>query len=296
MDLEHLRALVLVAHHGSVRKAAEASSWSRTTLRRHLDELEQGLGVTLLDRDELGVRATRAGADVIERATALLAAADELFRAPPAVASEPEGRIRVFFPIGLPRRAQVGLILHHRSANPRLLLDGVEVIDPLAHCDEPFDLILHFGPPPEQGRWFSRVLRRANLRLFASPAYLEASGTPGTVAELGAHALLHWQPTGRDPEIWPVRGGGELPVAPWFRSPNLGLVLELAAAGGGIVLAPDDVIDVDPLAGPLVPVLEDAVGGDVAFRVLSPHPSDADPRTREMLVAVQALLADLPTD
>lgn len=230
---------------------------------------------------------------MLERAGTLIAAADELLEPRPGLGSV-RTRIRLVVPVGLPKRLQVGLILHHRQAHPGLTLDTVEASDPLAHIADPFDLMFHFGPPPPHGDWFSRVVRRVPLQLFAAPSYLEHAGTPGSAEALADHHLLHWHAHPGAPEAWPLRSGGHLAIQPVFRSTNVLLLAALAVAGAGIVLAPADLAELEPLDGPLVPVLKDEVAAEFPFRVLSPLPSCADPWTAELLGVLQASLADLP--
>lgn len=167
--------------------------------------------------------------------------------------------------------------------------------DPLDHLDAPFDMMIHFGPAPSTGSWFSRVLRRVRLRLFAVEPYLRQHGTPSVMEDLERHRLMHWRVNGVPSDAWPLLAGGELAIRPWCRSWNVQLLHAVAAASGGILLGPDDLAVHDPLPEALVPVLGDVVGGEVPVRVLSPAPMNADPNTREMLRSIQGALAALPT-
>lgn len=61
LDLRFLSCAVLVAKHGSIRRAAGMLDLSQTTVSRRIQHLETRLGVTLFIRNRMGVRTTPAG-------------------------------------------------------------------------------------------------------------------------------------------------------------------------------------------------------------------------------------------
>jgi LysR family transcriptional regulator, benzoate and cis,cis-muconate-responsive activator of ben and cat genes len=73
MELRHLRYFAAVAEHLSFRRAAEQLHLTRPALSKQVKELEQELGVRLLDRTTARVRLTQAGAVYLVEARAILA-------------------------------------------------------------------------------------------------------------------------------------------------------------------------------------------------------------------------------
>jgi len=61
MLLRHIRYLLAVVEHGNFTRAAEALYVSQPTLSQQIKQMEEGLGVQLLDRTGRTVRATDAG-------------------------------------------------------------------------------------------------------------------------------------------------------------------------------------------------------------------------------------------
>jgi len=61
LDLRHLRDAMLVAQHGSLRRAAESADVSQSTLSRRVQSLERRLGIVLFERTKTGCRPTLAG-------------------------------------------------------------------------------------------------------------------------------------------------------------------------------------------------------------------------------------------
>ena len=71
-ELRHLRYLLAVAEHGNFSRAAEELYVSQPTLSQQIKQLENTLGVQLLDRSGRTVRLTDAGAAYADRARCAL--------------------------------------------------------------------------------------------------------------------------------------------------------------------------------------------------------------------------------
>lgn len=76
MDLRQLQSFVCVARHGHITRAAQELFITQPALSQQIRRLEQELGATLLTRTAQGVELTPAGADLLPRATAILADVD----------------------------------------------------------------------------------------------------------------------------------------------------------------------------------------------------------------------------
>ncbi len=68
MKLNQLHNLIRVAEHGSVRQAARSLNLSQPAVTKSIQQLEESLGVMLLDRGTHGVTPTAAGEALIVRA------------------------------------------------------------------------------------------------------------------------------------------------------------------------------------------------------------------------------------
>jgi DNA-binding transcriptional LysR family regulator len=72
MDMEGLHSFIAVAREKSISKAAQSLHVTQPTLSARLRKLEEGLGVTLLERGWEGVRLTRAGQLFLSYSVSLL--------------------------------------------------------------------------------------------------------------------------------------------------------------------------------------------------------------------------------
>ncbi len=283
MDTEQLTVFLKIVDSGSIQGAARALGVTRSSLRRTLEALETEAGVALLHRDPEGVRPTAAGAVLLEQGGTLLETSRALLADVRAASGEATGTIRILEPVGLPMavHAQLMLALHRALPNQRLVIRHVE--NPLAHLQERFELMIHEGEPPDRSTWYSRIVLHTPLRLAASRAYVERRGMPRDVEELAQHDILGWNRPGQSADTWPLLAGGTVAVAPWISSADPYLLGTLVADGGGIMLAPRTPFFGAPDAEPLVTMLEDQVGTDVAVRVSAPFSIRSDSRARDTL-------------
>jgi LysR family hydrogen peroxide-inducible transcriptional activator len=121
-SLRQLRYLVAVADRLNFRAAAERSFVTQSTLSAGIKELETVLGVELVERDRRRVRLTRAGEEVVAKARALVAQAQDLVETARRAAEPLAGPFRLgviptIAPFLLPRIAP-----RLRTAHPRLKL------------------------------------------------------------------------------------------------------------------------------------------------------------------------------
>ena len=77
-SLRQLSYLVALAKELNFTRAAQACFVGQSTLSAGLKELEDGLGIQLVERDRQSVSITPAGLEVLERAKAILAASEDL--------------------------------------------------------------------------------------------------------------------------------------------------------------------------------------------------------------------------
>src|SRR5215831_3468432 len=97
--IDALRLFSRLADRGSFSAAAKDLSIKQSTASKWIAELEEGLGVRLVDRTTRSVRLTDEGRRLLTRSRELLAAFDDLEAEFEDANPEPRGRIRMSIPV-----------------------------------------------------------------------------------------------------------------------------------------------------------------------------------------------------
>src|SRR4051812_4534022 len=88
---ELYRSFLAVVREGSLSGAARSLALTQPTIGRHVDALEEALGVSLFTRSQAGLRATAGATALVPYAEAMAIAADALRRAASGEAEEERG-------------------------------------------------------------------------------------------------------------------------------------------------------------------------------------------------------------
>ncbi|MEY5011982.1 MAG: hypothetical protein RLZZ253_3121 [Verrucomicrobiota bacterium] len=122
MDLRHLRYFQAVAEELSFSKAALRLRIAQPALSRAVKELEEDLGVQLLERTRSRVRRTEAGTVLLREAGLLMERWEESIRRVKRTAAGEEGELRLGY-IGPPTQPFLGRLLgEYRKRFPRVSL------------------------------------------------------------------------------------------------------------------------------------------------------------------------------
>lgn len=281
MDLNHIQAFVVVARSGSYTAAAKRLGTSKSTLSRHIAELEASLGARLLQRSSRSIGLTGHGRAFLERCEPLL---ERLEGAGDAARTRdaPHGTLRISAPISATICLMLAGLLpdfHRHFPDIELIIDTRQTLVDLVA--ERVDVALRAGPATDSSL-VGRFLVRTELAFFASPDYLARRGTPETIEELAAHDLLLLKTerftfdSVHDPEGKLHR----LPGEPLLSANDFDPLLAAAAAGLGIALL-DHVIAGGALRrGAVVELLEDYRRGGPrdGLWLLYPSRSQLDPK------------------
>jgi len=119
MELRHLRYFVAVAEERNITRAAGRLRVAQPALSRQLTDLEDEVGVKLLERGRHGVNVTAAGREFHRRAKAVLADAVRAADAARIAGGVIAGRLTIGFPTGLHLDHLSPVILAFRQQHPR---------------------------------------------------------------------------------------------------------------------------------------------------------------------------------
>jgi DNA-binding transcriptional LysR family regulator len=257
LDIEPLIAFAAVIDTGSFTAAAARLGQTPSGVSRTIARLEKQLGMTLIHRTTRRLDLTEEGAWLLGRARGVLAELANTEAEAAARRSQPSGLVRVNAATPALGHLLAPLLPAFLEAYPLVQLEltsGETVVDLI---EERADLAIRIGRLPDS-TLNARRLGTSQVRVLASPAYLQRHGAPATVEELARHRLLGFtEPASLN--TWPLsHGGGEgWTIAPTVTASSGETVRHLALSGAGIASLSDFMTRADVAAGTLVPVLAD---------------------------------------
>ena len=186
---ELYRSFLSVLTEGSLSGAARALGVAQPTVGRHIEALEQALGLVLFTRSQSGLLPTEAALALKPHAEAMESTAAALER---AAASQGEGvrgvvRITASEVVGIEVLPPVIAAL--RTAHPDLKVELVLSNRVQDLLNREADIAVRMAKPTQK-QLVARHVGRIELGLFASRAYVERCGKPDSVEALARHSLI----------------------------------------------------------------------------------------------------------
>ena len=297
--LGDMLAFVRVVESKTFTAAADRLGWSKSVVSRRISELEDRLGVRLLNRSTRRLSLTEPGQAYYERCSRILSEIDETEESITRLNVEPRGLLRLNAPVSFAVRHLSGPIAEYMLRYPQVSLDLVlndRLVDVI---DEGFDLALRIGSLADSSL-IARRLAVSRSVVCASPRYLADRELPAGPEDLTGHDCYFYsnlaQPDqrrfrDRQGRYQTVRLKGRFRV-------NNGDVLEhIAIAGLGIVILPTFIV-ADALAdGRLVRVLPDHLLDEAAVHAIYPHNRHLSAKVRAFVsLLVDRFTPDPPWD
>ncbi len=184
-----MRAYVAVVETGGFSSAARRLGVSKALVSKQVNQLEENLGVRLLQRTTRRVSATSNGQAYYEQCRPLLAELDELDAAVQSNNTQPSGELRVSAPLSFGELHLMPAVSEYVIRHPevRLHLDLTDRYVDLV--EERVDVAIRIGSLTESSL-VARKLSSTSMLLCASPAYLAQHGEPQQPQDLADHACV----------------------------------------------------------------------------------------------------------
>lgn len=238
MDLNALEDFQLVAAHGGFGKASRASRRPKATLSRRVAELEDALGLRLIERGSRSLELTEAGQALRARTEGPLREVAEAVAAVRENLTAPRGRLRIAAPLLFSQVALGRLAAGFRALFPDVQIEAVAEDRLTNLVDEHFDVAIRINPPKDS-TLVGRCFARDRLVLAAAPSMPVPKGRRDKPLPVPAVVM----PSYRDGELWTVREG-QLTIEPQpvLRLSSLLTVRDAVAAGAGAAMLPQSII------------------------------------------------------
>ena len=268
MDLfDQLRAFVATARCGSFTAAAEELGTSNRLTSKYVAELEQRLGVRLLQRTTRQVGLSPAGETLLAGVPALLDGIDDLLEEVSQGSEGLSGPLRITAPVTFGEIYVAGMLARFGTKYPDLTTD-LRLSDTYADlASEGIDLALRIGHFDLSSMKVRRLTSFESI-LVASPAFLAQSPEITKPEDLSEVACIV-DTNRRFPRRWNFTRASEervVQVKGRFQVNSAHAAAELARQGLGVAYIPSFAVSDALEGGALVPLLAEWTGekGDVA--------------------------------
>lgn len=255
-DLNEMAIFVHVIKAGSFTKAAKNLGLPKSTVSRKITQLEERLGVRLIQRTTRSLRLTDTGSAYFAHCEPILSEIEEANIAVTQMQNTPSGLLRITAPVLFGSTVLSTLIAEYMELHPQITVDLVLSDQNLDLIQDGIDMAFRVGQL-EDSSHIGRHLGDVRAMLCASPDYLDKQTAPTHPDQLQEHMLLtahqrkQWQMTNADNEEASVS------VKPRLTVNDIASLYTLTLAGAGISLLPMIIAAPAVRAGNLVTVLPD---------------------------------------
>ena len=280
-QLTRLRAFVAVVEQGGFSAAAKELGRSKALISKYVGDLEDSLGVRLLNRTTRRIGVTETGRAYYETCTDILARLDDLNASVRESECAMRGRLRVSAPSTFGERHLIDSVLDFMQTYPDIAID-LSLTDRFVDLiEEGYDVAVRIAALPDSSL-VARKLTESPAIVYATPAYLAAHGKPEEPADLSRHDCII-DTNLSAPRTWLFERDGERT----FTAVNGRLVVDnLVAAhaaclrGFGIARCPAFMAESAIAQGTVVPLLDGWKAPEAAIHVVYPHRQHLSRRVR----------------
>ncbi|WP_394131560.1 LysR family transcriptional regulator [Shewanella maritima] len=257
-DLNGMMLFAAVVRAKGFSQAARDIGQPKSTISRKVAQLEEQLGVRLLQRDTRNLSLTQVGALFFQHCESIGAEVEAAKATIENTHSDVSGSLRIAIPVSFSQEVIGHLCSSFMRLYPNIELDIQFTDNDVSLVGEGYDIAIKYGPL-QSSDLVARLLLERQPILVASPAYIKKHGTPATPQELAQHdgILLG---TRLSAPIWPLGKGNRKTMTTFKRKVRVNsanMVKRFAMDDYGIAMLSNTSCKQEIAAGSLVPVLQE---------------------------------------
>jgi DNA-binding transcriptional LysR family regulator len=259
VTFERMRTFVRVAERGSLSAVAREHGVGQSTITRHLRELEEAVGVSLLSRTTRRVTLTDEGGRYYANCIQILRLVEQAGDEARGTRGASAGTIRISCTAAFGVLHVSRLIFAFQDRFPDIGIDLSLTDERVDLVREGVDIALRLGPLTDSSMRL-RSLGQSQRLLVAAPAYLAARGRPAVPQDLSGHEGIRMSNVAGSETLVLQGPGGERHAVPFggrFRVDHGLAAREALVAGRGIAPAHQWLVGDLLAAGRLEAILTD---------------------------------------
>ena len=291
--LANMKAFATVAKGGSFARAGQQMQLATSVVSKRVKDLEEHLGILLLQRTTRRVSLTEAGYNYLEQVQRIL---DELEEVEESIRSQSQravGEIKIGAPLSFTVGKLGPIFSEFLNLYPEVKIKTFLSDKKIDLIAEGYDIAIRIGSLSDSSLISKRIAHCRRL-VCANPEYLQRMGTPQRPGDLYQHHCLIYSNV-QDGKSWPFHIDGNIvyqPIEGRFNSDNGDVLCEAAIAGCGITMLPSFIVDKALALGQLVTVLEEYEEPDFGVYVLYPNRRHMSNRVRLLIEFLAESLAE----
>ena len=269
---------------GSFSAAGNALGMSSQLVGKHVQMLEQHLGVRLLNRTTRRQHLTDIGREFYERTKSILADVEAAEGLAAETRATPRGRLRINAPVTFGIHALSSKLPDYLNANAEVTLELSLTNRLVDVVDEGYDLVFRIGELTDSGL-IARQLAPYRLILCAAPGYLAAREpikTPQDLSRQECLGYLHPELSKRWTLIGP-EGTVTVPVSGRLMVDSGEALMAAALSGVGVLLQPFEIVEPYLSSGQLVTLLPEYHAPTLPMHILYAPDRRMTPKLRSFI-------------
>ena len=179
----------IIASSGSLGSAARELGITTAAVSKRLAQIEERLGLSLVNRTTRRMSLTPEGEVYLEHARKILGEIEDMEHILWGSTQTPKGLLRVNATLGFGRTQIAPLISEFVKQYPLVDIQLQLSVNPPPITDDLFDVCFRFGHPPDS-RAIAKLIAPNNRIVVASPNYLKKFGVPKTPSDLIKHNCI----------------------------------------------------------------------------------------------------------
>ena len=258
-DLDDFYCFAQVVEHGGFSAAERATDIPKSKLSRRVYNLEERLGVRLIQRSSRHFAVTDIGMNIYRHAQVMMNAAQAAHDLVDHLSTQPRGVIKISLPVSIAQNEITKILPNFLKMYPEIKVQMMVTNRRVDIINEGFDLALRVRDNlDDDPNLVIRKLEAIEQHLFASQAYLNQYGDVKQPEDLTQHRILSMADEHLDQHIVVHDDQSQqkkIRVNPIIMGSDLTMLAQLVSQDCGIALLPDSIVQDYLKSGELVRVL-----------------------------------------
>lgn len=273
-----------VAEDQSFTKAAESLGLVPSAVSRQISELENWLGVRLINRTTRSLHLTDDGHKYLERMATIISQVASLKALTIEEQSNLSGRVRLTTPMMLGKQIVSDLLAEFKREHPDVKFDLSLMSRKVDLIEDDYDLAIRAGNLSDSS-FIARRIGDVSFKTVASANYLKNSPSLKAPKDLSEHNCII-NSTLSNSKRWSYKVEKitkTIKVTGDIESNESACILSFAKAGFGVAVLPSAYVQEDLATGHLIEVLSDFANNPLPLNVIYPSNKLLNPTVRALI-------------